>query len=135
MRFAVNYLAGFLLTLELLPLLRASAPARIVYVASIGQHPLDFTDLMLTRGYTGTRAYGQSKLAQIMSGFELASRISATEVTVNSLHPATYMPTKIVLSRSRLEHRHPRRPACRHLPAGQRSGTGRRDRSVLQQNA
>jgi len=60
LRFAVNYLAGFLLTLELLPLLRASAPARIVYVASIGQHPLDFTDLMLTRGYTGTRAYGQS---------------------------------------------------------------------------
>jgi NAD(P)-dependent dehydrogenase (short-subunit alcohol dehydrogenase family) len=98
LRFAVNYLAGFLLTLELLPLLRASAPARIVYVASIGQHPLDFADLMLTRGYTGTRAYGQSKLAQIMSGFELAGRISATEVTVNSLHPATYMPTKIVLA-------------------------------------
>ena len=97
LRFAVNYLAGFLLTLELLPLLRASAPARIVYVASIGQHPLDFADLMLTRGYTCTRAYGQSKLAQIMSGFELAGRISATEVTVNSLHPATYMPTKIVL--------------------------------------
>lgn len=98
LRFAVNYLAGFLLTLELLPLLRASAPARIVYVASIGQHPLDFADLMLTRGYTGTRAYGQSKLAQIMSGFELAGRISATEVTVNNLHPATYMPTKIVLA-------------------------------------
>ena len=87
-----------LLTLELLPLLRASAPARVVYVASIGQHPLDFTDLMLTRGYSGTRAYGQSKLAQIMSGFELADRIAATEVTVNSLHPATYMPTKIVLA-------------------------------------
>jgi len=52
LRFAVNYLAGFLLTLELLPLLRASAPARIVHVASIGQHPLDFADLMLTRGYT-----------------------------------------------------------------------------------
>jgi NAD(P)-dependent dehydrogenase (short-subunit alcohol dehydrogenase family) len=98
LRFAVNYLAGFLLTLELLPLLRASAPARIVYVASIGQYPLDFTDLMLTRGYTGARAYGQSKLAQVMSGFELADRIPATEVTVNSLHPATYMPTKIVLA-------------------------------------
>ncbi len=97
LRFAVNYLAGFLLTLELLPLLRASAPARIVNVASIGQHPLDFSDLMLERGYSGTRAYGQSKLAQIMSGFELASRLPASEVTVNSLHPATYMPTKIVL--------------------------------------
>ncbi len=97
LRFAVNYLAGFLLTMELLPLLRASAPARIINVASIGQHPLDFDDLMITRDYSGARAYGQSKLAQIMSGFELASRVPAAEVTVNSLHPATYMPTKIVL--------------------------------------
>jgi NAD(P)-dependent dehydrogenase (short-subunit alcohol dehydrogenase family) len=97
LRFAVNYLAGFLLTLELLPLLRRSAPARIVNVASIGQHPLDFSDLMLEHGYSGTRAYGQSKLAQIMSGFELASRLPAAELTVNSLHPATYMPTKMVL--------------------------------------
>jgi NAD(P)-dependent dehydrogenase (short-subunit alcohol dehydrogenase family) len=100
LRFAVNYLAGFLLTLELLPLLRASAPARIVYVASIGQHRLDFTDLMLTRGYTGTRAYGQSKLAQIMSGFELAGRISATEVTVNSLHPPPTCPPRSSWPRS-----------------------------------
>jgi NAD(P)-dependent dehydrogenase (short-subunit alcohol dehydrogenase family) len=98
LRFAVNYLAGFLLTLELLPLLRASAPARIVNVASIGQHPLDFGNLMLTRGYSGHRAYAQSKLAMIMSGFELASRVPAAEVTVNSLHPATFMPTKMVLA-------------------------------------
>ena len=97
LRFAVNYLAGFLLTLELLPLLRRSGPARIVNVASIGQHPIDFGDIMITHGYSGTRAYGQSKLAQIMSGFELADRVPAAEVTVNSLHPATYMPTKIVL--------------------------------------
>ena len=98
LRFAVNYLAGFLLTLELLPLLRESAPARIVNVASIGQHPIDFDDLMIEHGYNGMRAYGQSKLAQIMSGFELASRVPATAVTVNSLHPATYMPTKMVLA-------------------------------------
>lgn len=98
LRFAVNYLAGFLLTLELLPLLRASAPARIVNVASIGQHPLDFENLMLERDYDGVRAYGQSKLAQITYGFELAARLQADEVTVNSLHPATYMPTKIVLA-------------------------------------
>jgi len=97
LRFAVNYLAGFLLTLELLPLLRRSAPARIVNVASLGQHAIDFDDIMITRGYSGTRAYGQSKLAQIMSGFELASALPAGEVTVNSLHPATYMPTKMVL--------------------------------------
>src|SRR6185312_8644666 len=98
LRFAVNYLAGFLLTLELLPLLRRSAPARIVNVASLGQYPIDFADLMIERGYSGSRAYGQSKLAQIMSGFELARRLPATEVTVNSLHPATYMPTKMVLA-------------------------------------
>jgi NAD(P)-dependent dehydrogenase (short-subunit alcohol dehydrogenase family) len=98
LRLAVNYLAGFLLTLELLPLLRRSAPARIINVASVGQHPLDFDDLMLKHEYSGTRAYRQSKLAQIMSGFELASRVPACEVTVNSLHPASRMPTKIVLA-------------------------------------
>ena len=101
LRFAVNYLAGFLLTLELLPLLRASAastrPSRIVNVASIGQSPIDFDDIMIEHGYSGSRAYGQSKLAQIMSGFELAERLPAAEVTVNSLHPSTYMPTKMVL--------------------------------------
>jgi NAD(P)-dependent dehydrogenase (short-subunit alcohol dehydrogenase family) len=97
LRFAVNYLAGFLLTVELLPLLRRSAPARIVNVASIGQHPIDFDDLMIERDYSGMRAYGQSKLAQIMSGLELATRPPAAQVTVNSLHPATYMPTKMVL--------------------------------------
>src|SRR5579862_3402945 len=102
LRFAVNYLAGFLLTTELLDLLRSSAPARIVNVASIGQSPLDFGDLMIERGYSGQRAYGQSKLAQIMSGFELAARLRSNDgVTVNSLHPATYMPTKIVVSGGR----------------------------------
>lgn len=52
---------------------------------------------MLEHGYSGGRAYAQSKLAQIMSGFELAERLPASEVTVNSLHPGTYMPTKIVI--------------------------------------
>jgi NAD(P)-dependent dehydrogenase (short-subunit alcohol dehydrogenase family) len=97
LRFAVNFLAGFLLTVELLPLLRRSAPARIVNVASLGQHPLDFADLMIEHRYDGSRAYAQSKLAQVMSGFELAERVPAHEVAVNSLHPGTYMPTKIVL--------------------------------------
>ncbi|MGH2997589.1 MAG: SDR family NAD(P)-dependent oxidoreductase [Gaiellaceae bacterium] len=97
LRFAVNHLAGFLLALRLLPLLRRSAPARIVNVASLGQAPIDFDDPMIERGYSGARAYGQSKLAQISTGFELAERLGAGEVTVTSLHPATYMPTKIVL--------------------------------------
>jgi NAD(P)-dependent dehydrogenase (short-subunit alcohol dehydrogenase family) len=97
LRFAVNYLAGYLLTQRLFPLLRRSAPARIVNVASLGQHPIDFNDPMLTRGYSGTRAYGQSKLAQIMYAIELAERFPAAEVSANGLHPGTYMPTKMVL--------------------------------------
>jgi NAD(P)-dependent dehydrogenase (short-subunit alcohol dehydrogenase family) len=97
LRFAVNYLAGFLLTERLLPWLRRSAPARIVNVSSLGQHPIDFDDPMITRGYSGARAYSQSKLAQIMQAIDLAESPAAAEVTANSLHPATFMPTKIVL--------------------------------------
>jgi NAD(P)-dependent dehydrogenase (short-subunit alcohol dehydrogenase family) len=100
LRFAVNYLAPFLLTQLLLGLLRRSAPARVVHVASLGQAPIDFGDVMLERDYSGSRAYSQSKLAQITSGFELAGRLAPDEVTVNSLHPATYMPTKIVLEQA-----------------------------------
>jgi NAD(P)-dependent dehydrogenase (short-subunit alcohol dehydrogenase family) len=97
LRFAVNYLAGFLLTVPLLPLLRRSAPARVVNVASLGQAPLDFDDVMLERAYEGTRAYSQTKLAQISSANFLAGRVDPEEATFNSLHPATFMPTKIVL--------------------------------------
>jgi NAD(P)-dependent dehydrogenase (short-subunit alcohol dehydrogenase family) len=85
--FQVNYLAGFLLTLLMLP-------PRTVNVASIGQRALDFDDLMLERGYEGYRAYAQSKLAQIMFTFELAERRS--DLSVNALHPATLMDTKMV---------------------------------------
>jgi NAD(P)-dependent dehydrogenase (short-subunit alcohol dehydrogenase family) len=96
LRFAVNYLSGFVLARLLLPLLRASAPSRIVNVASLGRHPLDFDDVMLPKGYTGTRAYAQSKLAQIMFTIDLAEEIDGSGVTVNALHPATYMNTTMV---------------------------------------
>jgi NAD(P)-dependent dehydrogenase (short-subunit alcohol dehydrogenase family) len=96
LRFAVNYLAGFLLTRLLLPLIRNSAPARVVNVASAGQQAIDFSDLMLTRGYSGTRAYCQSKLAQIMFTIDLADEFGGSGVTVNALHPATYMDTTMV---------------------------------------
>jgi NAD(P)-dependent dehydrogenase (short-subunit alcohol dehydrogenase family) len=96
LRFAVNYLAGFALTHALLERLVASAPARVVNVASAGQMPLDFEDVMLERSYDGTRAYCQSKLAQIMFTFDLAETVRDRGVTVTALHPATYMPTKMV---------------------------------------
>ncbi len=94
--FAVNYLAGFLLTRMLLPLLMLGKPARIVNVSSLGQHPIDFDDVMLTRGYSGSRAYAQSKLAQIMFTFDLARELDPAMVSVNCLHPATYMATTMV---------------------------------------
>ncbi|ESX55073.1 3-oxoacyl-ACP reductase [Mesorhizobium sp. LSHC416B00] len=96
LRFAVNYLAGFLLTSELLPLLKASSPARIINVASAGQQAIDFGDVMLTRSYDGVRAYCQSKLAQILFTIDLAGELKGSGVTVNALHPASYMNTTMV---------------------------------------
>jgi NAD(P)-dependent dehydrogenase (short-subunit alcohol dehydrogenase family) len=98
LRFAVNYLAPFLLTHLLLPLLEASKPARIVNVSSAGQQAIEFDDVMLKHDYSGTRAYCQSKLAQILFTKTLADELAKEGVTVNALHPATYMPTKIVAS-------------------------------------
>ncbi len=68
-------------------------PSRVINVASAGQAPIDFDDPMITRGYSGDRAYCQSKLAQIMHAFDLAE----AGVTANALHPATFMPTKMVV--------------------------------------
>jgi len=96
LRFAVNYLSHYLLTRELLPLLKRSRPARIVNVSSAGQAKIDFSDPLLERGYTGVRAYCQSKLAQILHTVDLAGELDGSGVTVNALHPATFMPTKIV---------------------------------------
>ncbi len=96
LRFAVNYLAGFLLTRLLLPLIKKSTPARIVSVSSIGQEALAFDDLMLTRGYSGVRAYCQSKLAQVMFTLDLAQELADAQVTATALHPATYMNTTMV---------------------------------------
>jgi NAD(P)-dependent dehydrogenase (short-subunit alcohol dehydrogenase family) len=96
LRFAVNYLAGYLLTRLLLPAIVSAAPARIVNVASVGQYPLDFDNLMLARAYSGMRAYAQSKLAQVMMTIDLAAELRDRGVTVNCLHPATYMDTTMV---------------------------------------
>ncbi len=96
LRFAVNYLAGVLLTRRLLPLLLSSAPARIVNVASIGQQPVDLDDLQIERGYAGITAYRRSKLAQIMFTVDLAAALDPALVTVNALHPSTFMDTPMV---------------------------------------
>ena len=99
LRFAVNYLAGYALTRRLLDRLRDSAPARVVNVSSAGQTAIDFDDVMLAHGgYSGVRAYCQSKLAQILFTFDLAEELAGTGVTATCLHPSTYMPTKIVAS-------------------------------------
>jgi NAD(P)-dependent dehydrogenase (short-subunit alcohol dehydrogenase family) len=91
----VDYLAGYLLTRELLPLIQASAPSRIVFVASAGQAPIDFDDPMMDRGYDAGRAYCQAKLAQINQTMEMAGRLDG-DVAVTALHPSTFMPTKIL---------------------------------------
>ena len=96
MRFQVNHLAPFLLEHLLLPVLRAKSPSRIVNVASASQDMIDFDDMMLERSYDGTRAYSQSKLAMVMSTFELAKRLDPSEITVNALHPRSLLDTKIV---------------------------------------
>jgi NAD(P)-dependent dehydrogenase (short-subunit alcohol dehydrogenase family) len=96
LRFAVNYLAGYLLTRMLLGLMSGSAPARVVNVSSAGQAPIDFDDVMLERHYDGVHAYCQSKLAQIMFTFDLAEELDGELVSATCLHPATYMPTKMV---------------------------------------
>jgi retinol dehydrogenase 14 len=87
--FATNHLAYFLLTLLLLDRLRASAPARIVNVASEAHRfgRIDFDDLANARHYRAMRVYGQSKLANILFTYELARRLEGSGVTVNCLHP------------------------------------------------
>lgn len=94
--FAVNYLAPYVLSYELLPLLEKGAPARIVNVSSIAQQPIDFDDVMLTQGFNPSRAYAQSKLAIVMLTLDLAAELPADKIAANALHPATLMDTTMV---------------------------------------
>jgi NAD(P)-dependent dehydrogenase (short-subunit alcohol dehydrogenase family) len=96
LRFAVNYLAPFLLSHLLIPALKKTAPSRIVNVSSIGQHPIDFEDIMLEKNFDPHQAYRQSKLALIMFTFTLAEKLKDFGITVNALHPGTYLDTKMV---------------------------------------
>jgi NAD(P)-dependent dehydrogenase (short-subunit alcohol dehydrogenase family) len=87
--FAVNHLGYFLLTRELLDLMKSSAPARIVNVASEAHRRghIDFDDLSLQNSYGGWKAYSQSKLANVLFTYELARRLEGTGVTANCMHP------------------------------------------------
>lgn len=87
--FAINHLAPFLLINRLLDRIEASAPARIVVVASQVEASgvIAFDDLMTERGYEPLVAYRQSKLANVLFTYELARRLASTDVTVNCLHP------------------------------------------------
>jgi NAD(P)-dependent dehydrogenase (short-subunit alcohol dehydrogenase family) len=96
LRLQVNYLAGFLLTRLLAPLLIESAPSQIVNVASRRQEPIDFDDLRFDLDYSGGRAYGRSKLAQILFTFDLVEALEGTGVRAIAVHPAPAMDTELV---------------------------------------
>jgi NAD(P)-dependent dehydrogenase (short-subunit alcohol dehydrogenase family) len=89
--FGVNHLGHFYLTTLLLDRLKASAPARIINVASVGHHVrmrgMRWHDLQTKRGYTAMRAYSQSKLANVLFTRGLARRLEPQQVTANALHP------------------------------------------------
>jgi NAD(P)-dependent dehydrogenase (short-subunit alcohol dehydrogenase family) len=92
LRMAVNYLAPMVLTHQLLS---RCPPRRVIQVASIGQHPLDFSDVESVHGYDPVTAYRRSKLALITGSMDLAAGTRST--TINCVHPGTYLPTKMVL--------------------------------------
>ena len=93
-RFTVNYLAPFLLTHLLLPSIQKPGSSRIVNVASAGQSPIHFDDIMMDKNFDGVTAYTRSKLAIIMFTFDLAENLNT--VTANCLHPGTYLDTGMV---------------------------------------
>ena len=93
-RFTVNYLAPFLLTHLLLPVIQKSVSSRIVNLASAGQSPIDFDDIMMDKNFDPVTAYTRSKLAIVMFTFDLAEQFKT--VTVNCLHPGTYLDTAMV---------------------------------------
>jgi len=97
LQFAVNYLAGWILTNRLRPNLVAAAPSRVVNVASGSASPIDYDDVMLEKPGAHRRGYGQSKLAQVSMTVALAPSFARQGVTMIALHPATYMDTAMVV--------------------------------------
>ncbi|MBW4630473.1 MAG: SDR family NAD(P)-dependent oxidoreductase [Iphinoe sp. HA4291-MV1] len=96
LRLAVNYLAPFLLTHLLLPCLQQAVPSRIINVASVGQQPIDFENVMQEQQYNPMQAYCQSKIAGVMFTFDLAEQLKNKGITVNCLNPGSRLNTKMV---------------------------------------
>jgi len=94
MIFQVDYLATYILSQKLLPLLEKSESPHIVNIASAGQAPIDFDDPLLKKSWSGVQSYCQAKLCQITLTFTMAEMHKS--IRFNALHPASYMPTKIV---------------------------------------
>jgi NAD(P)-dependent dehydrogenase (short-subunit alcohol dehydrogenase family) len=92
----VNYLSHYLLTDLLLPLIKGSAPSRIINVASRAQSPVNFGDIMLEHYFSGRATYHRSKLAQVLHTFYTAELLEGTGVIFNTLHPASMMNTTMV---------------------------------------
>jgi len=106
--FALNHLSYFMTTLLLLDAILSSGSARIINVSSESHrgHEMNFDDLQLKNGYNGMRAYGQSKLANLLFTYELSRRLTGTGVTVNALHPGfvrTYLGKQNELVRGVME--------------------------------
>lgn len=97
LHFAINYLAGWILTNRLRPNLAAAAPARVINVASGSAQPIDFDDVMMEKPGARNDYYGQSKLAQVTMTRELAPAFLEDGITMISLHPATLMDTSMVI--------------------------------------
>lgn len=92
--FQVDYLATYILSKKLLPLIASSRYAQIINVASAGQSAVDFEDPLLENSWSGVQAYCQAKLSQITLAVVMARENN--NVLINAVHPASYMPTKIV---------------------------------------
>jgi NAD(P)-dependent dehydrogenase (short-subunit alcohol dehydrogenase family) len=100
LRLAVNYLSHYYLTYALIPLLRAGAPSRVVSVSSSAQQAIDFDDVMLEQPpYAGSRAYAQSKLAQVFMTLDLNVEFASQGITANAVHPGGYLDTDMVRER------------------------------------
>ncbi|MFK0334670.1 SDR family NAD(P)-dependent oxidoreductase [Rhizobium sp. NPDC090275] len=95
-RFAVNYLSVYLLTRLVQDSVIAAAPSRIVNVASDGQQAIDFSNVQLERDYSGEAAYCRSKVAEIMFTLDLSEELKGKGVTVNTMHPSSFMDTTMV---------------------------------------